>query len=47
MTVKVIAMEGVKDYYILTITDQMGKVTELPLERSEVRNIIQVLDNAI
>ena len=47
MTVTVEPMVGVKDYYTLTITDQYGKVTVLTLERSEVRHIIQSLDNAI
>ena len=47
MTVKVEPVVGVKDYYTLTVTDQFSKVTILTLERSEVRYIIQSLDNAI
>jgi hypothetical protein len=47
MTVKVEPVVGVKDYYTLTVTDQFSKVTILTLERSEMRHIIQSLDNAI
>lgn len=47
MEVKVEPVVGVKDYYTLTVTDQYNKVTILTLERSEVRHIIQSLDNAI
>jgi len=47
MTVKVEPVVGVKNYYTLTVTDQFSKVTILTLERSEMRHIIQSLDNAI
>jgi hypothetical protein len=47
MTVEVEPMVGVKDYYTVTITDQYSKVTVLTLERSDMRHIIQALDNAI
>jgi hypothetical protein len=47
MTVDVEELTGVKDYYTVTITDQYSKVTTLTLERSEMRHIIQSLDNAI
>ena len=47
MTVEVEPVVGVKDYYTVTITDQYSKVSILTLERSEMRQIIQVMDNAI
>ena len=47
MTVEVEPVVGVKDDYTLTVTDQFSKVTILTLERSEMRHIIQSLDNAI
>lgn len=47
MTVEVEPMVGVKNYYTVTITDLYSKVTVLTLERSEMRHIIQALDNAI
>jgi hypothetical protein len=47
MTVEVEPVLGVKDYYTLTITDQYSKVTVLTLERSDMRHIIQAMDNAI
>lgn len=40
-------MPDVKDYYNLKIVEQGGKKIEIPLEKSEVRQVIGVLDNAI
>ena len=36
-----------KDYYQLKITEDSGDITEVSLERSEARHIIQVVDNSI